>query len=55
MVQQGGGSVIADPEKQERWRELVVHPEDWLLVLRDAVNELSWGKLYGVKVDTSDA
>lgn len=48
------GGLTADPEKQERWREIVMHPEDWRDVLTDpAVRQFGGGvptAIFGIPV-----
>lgn len=31
----GNAALVADPEAQQRWRELLLHTADWMAVLQD--------------------
>lgn len=46
--------VVADPEAQERWLEIVIHPEDWRDVLVTAREELDTlgpvRRVFGIEV-----
>lgn len=57
-LRETGAGVIADPVAQERWREIVIHPEDWQDVLMEAKSfersvDLETGveRVFGIEVE----